>query len=119
MSKSVLTTPAVLPEIRWCPTCGWRTYDTYMSCPECGAGMEPPVYPDGSPMEETADGAVINNYESWPELELLLEIARRKLSHGVNDRSFPDPGARRARLAYILRENDRWSAREEAPLGNL
>lgn len=44
---------AVLPPVRWCPSCGWRTYDTYMSCPECGAGMEPPVYPDETPMEDS------------------------------------------------------------------
>jgi len=44
---------AVLPPVRWCPDCGWRTYDTYMSCPECGAGMEPPVYPDETPMEDS------------------------------------------------------------------
>ena len=44
----------MLPPVRWCPSCGWRTYDVYMSCPECGAGMEPPVYPDGSPMDDDA-----------------------------------------------------------------
>lgn len=47
-------------------------------------------------------------YEKWTEADLLLEISRRKLAHGVNSQGFPDERARRARLAEILTDNDRF-----------
>lgn len=53
-----------------------------------------------------------DDYGSWTEDQLYVEIARRQLSHGVNEKSFPVPEERRARLASILSDNDRFAGED-------
>lgn len=42
------------------------------------------------------------HYINWTISELLFEISKRRLAHGVSEQSFPDPDDRKRRLADIL-----------------
>jgi hypothetical protein len=48
-----------------------------------------------------------NNYLNWSLHSLLLEISKRRLTHGVSEQSFPDPGDRKRRLVEMLEGDDR------------
>lgn len=51
------------------------------------------------------------HYINWTISELLFEISKRRLAHGVSEQSFPDPDDRKRRLADILDGDDRLLSR--------